>query len=327
MPQISVIVPVYNVEKYIHRCVDSILAQTFKDFELILVDDGSPDNCGAICDEYAKKDPRIHVIHKPNGGLSSARNAGLNVSCGRYIMFCDSDDYVAHTWCELMINTQEQNPGALVVSNILKFEEKIDVSDIPMAFESNSISYFDLYKLGLSGFAVNKIYLKNQIDNLKLRFDERCYYAEDVEFNVKYYSLCNKCIYLSIPLYFYYQHPQSILHRYYPNLLELHLPLFALRLSLIHKNDLPDYCDIWLFQFVKLFDNIFDSRCELPFLQRLIYNQHMIQTPEFSYCINHASGKNESPLVMCILRTRNYYLYWLFDNLAQLKRRIKEALK
>ena len=73
MPQISVIVPVYNVEKYIHRCIDSILTQTFTDFELILVNDGSPDNCGAICDEYAAKDPRIHVIHQPNGGLSIAR--------------------------------------------------------------------------------------------------------------------------------------------------------------------------------------------------------------------------------------------------------------
>ena len=78
MPQISVIVPVYNVEKYLHRCVNSILAQTFTDFELILVDDGSPDNCGAICDEYAQKGSRVHVIHQENGGLSAALNAGID---------------------------------------------------------------------------------------------------------------------------------------------------------------------------------------------------------------------------------------------------------
>ena len=81
MPEISVIVPVYKVEPYIHKCVDSILAQTFSDYELILVDDGSPDTCGNICDEYAKKDARIRVIHKENGGLSDARNAGMKIAC------------------------------------------------------------------------------------------------------------------------------------------------------------------------------------------------------------------------------------------------------
>ena len=98
MPQVSVIVPVYNVEKYIHRCVDSILDQTFRDFELILVDDGSPDNCGAICDEYAAKDSRVRVIHQANGGLSAARNAGIDWafanSNSEWLTFIDSDDWV-----------------------------------------------------------------------------------------------------------------------------------------------------------------------------------------------------------------------------------------
>ena len=98
MPVISVIVPVYNVEKYLHRCVDSILAQTFTDFELILVDDGSPDNCGAICDEYAQKDSRVHVIHRKNGGQSAARNDGIDWvfanSNSQWLHFVDSDDWV-----------------------------------------------------------------------------------------------------------------------------------------------------------------------------------------------------------------------------------------
>lgn len=94
MPTISVIVPVYKAEKYIHRCVDSILAQTFTDFELILVDDGSPDNCPVICDEYAAKDCRVRVIHQENGGVSRARNMGLRCANGEYITFVDSDDYI-----------------------------------------------------------------------------------------------------------------------------------------------------------------------------------------------------------------------------------------
>ena len=91
---ISVIVPVYNAEKTLRRCVDSILAQTFEDFELILINDGSKDQSGDICDEYAAKDPRVKTVHKTNGGVSSARNAGLCIAQGEYIAFIDSDDYI-----------------------------------------------------------------------------------------------------------------------------------------------------------------------------------------------------------------------------------------
>lgn len=96
MSEISVIVPVYKVESYLERCIQSILAQTYKDFELILVDDGSPDNCPAICDRYAKQDGRIRVIHQENGGLSAARNTGIEMAKGKWLFFVDSDDWV-HT--------------------------------------------------------------------------------------------------------------------------------------------------------------------------------------------------------------------------------------
>ena len=100
MAEVSIIVPVYQVEKYIRQCVDSILAQTFTDFELILVDDGSKDGSGQICDEYAAMDRRVKVIHKENGGLSDARNRGMDQAAGNYFMFIDSDDYIAPTMLE-----------------------------------------------------------------------------------------------------------------------------------------------------------------------------------------------------------------------------------
>lgn len=93
-PKISIIVPVFNVENYLHRCIDSILVQTFKDFEVLLIDDGSTDKSGKICDEYAFNDNRVKVFHKRNGGVSSARNVGLNNAVGKWVTFCDSDDYV-----------------------------------------------------------------------------------------------------------------------------------------------------------------------------------------------------------------------------------------
>ena len=101
---ISVIVPVYKVEKYLEKCIESIIKQTYTNLQIILVDDGSPDNCGKICDEYAKKDSRIEVIHKINGGLSDARNVGINRANGRYIGFVDSDDYVEPDYLEQLLN-------------------------------------------------------------------------------------------------------------------------------------------------------------------------------------------------------------------------------
>ena len=100
---ISVIVPIYNVEEYLNECVDSILNQTYKNLEIILVDDGSTDKSGIICDDYAKIDSRIKVIHKKNGGLSDARNVGIDRALGEFIIFIDSDDYIDHSMCEILL--------------------------------------------------------------------------------------------------------------------------------------------------------------------------------------------------------------------------------
>lgn len=123
MPEISVIVPVYKVEKYLTKCVDSILAQTFTDFELWLVDDGSPDHCGIICDEYARKDARVKVIHKKNGGLSDARNAALDVMQGEYVFFVDSDDWIAVDALEIMYAASKRTGAEVATGNIISVYE------------------------------------------------------------------------------------------------------------------------------------------------------------------------------------------------------------
>ena len=119
MTEISVIVPVYKVERYLKKCVDSILAQSFTDFELWLVDDGSPDNCGTICDEYAEKDPRIHVIHKENGGLSDARNVALDRIQSKYVFFVDSDDWITSDALEIMHSAAARTNAKVVTGNMV----------------------------------------------------------------------------------------------------------------------------------------------------------------------------------------------------------------
>ena len=115
VPLISVVVPVYNVRPWLRRCLDSVLAQTFTDWECILVDDGSTDGSGAVCDEYAARDPRFTVIHKENGGVSSARNAGLDAAKGEYIQFLDSDDWIDHRLMETAVELQRRDPEAMVI--------------------------------------------------------------------------------------------------------------------------------------------------------------------------------------------------------------------
>lgn len=126
MPKISVIVPVYNIENYIEECIKSILNQTFKDFELLLVDDGSTDSSLNICREYEKKDNRIKVIHKKNGGLSDARNTGIEKACGKYFCFIDGDDFIANDTLENMYNLILKNNSQIAICNMVRYYEDED---------------------------------------------------------------------------------------------------------------------------------------------------------------------------------------------------------
>ena len=132
---ISVIVPIYKVEKYLHKCIDSILAQTYTNLEIILVDDGSPDNCGKICDEYAAKDSRIKVIHQPNGGLSAARNAGLDIATGDYIGFVDSDDYIAPDMYEKLYNALVKNDADMAICDYQRFGNELPYDEMSLTTE------------------------------------------------------------------------------------------------------------------------------------------------------------------------------------------------
>lgn len=320
-PEISIIVPVYNVEKYIDRCIDSILRQTFADFELILVDDGSLDQSGTICDEYAQKDERIRIIHKENGGVSDARNAGIQVAQGNYFMFCDSDDYVDREWCERMFRAILEHPSDFLVSNVIR----VDQNGVPRGAIANTcntgtrLSYYELFRMGLSGFTFNKIYNREVLIKHNILFDPSITIGEDVVFNVKYFAYCSAITYIDMPLYFYRDNSVSALNRYHPNWLELNLVPFYARIPLIEKDNLGEYCDRWLYIFIHSLDTVFDKRNCATFIQKLRYNQRMMGTEEFRYCLANATGKNENQLVMKILRTHSYYLYWLFQKIVQIK--------
>lgn len=206
MPKVSIIVPVYKAEKYLRQCVDSILSQTFTDWECILVDDGSPDGSGAICDEYAAKDTRIQVIHKENGGVSSARNTGLSTAQGKFIYFIDSDDHVEHDALELSLSKAQQSDADLIVHGL--------VNDYIYNHSSSAVKYVTLPekdystilemadRWGLLKGPVNKLFKNSIIKDNALRFDETISYGEDTKFTFEYLAHCHSIAF--IPKHFYH---------------------------------------------------------------------------------------------------------------------------
>lgn len=189
-PKISVIVPVYNTERYLRRCVESILAQTYTDFELLLIDDGSTDGSAAICDEYAALDPRVRVFHKPNGGVSSARNLGLDHACGQWITFCDADDYVYAEWLqnydiESVSDEDLINQGAK--SNAYIFRDTNPVSELSFSFDGSPSEFIEKStQNGLFGYLWIKCFRKDIIKERQIRFDTGVKFQEDELFITEY---------------------------------------------------------------------------------------------------------------------------------------------
>lgn len=202
---ISVIVPVYNVEKYLCRCVDSILNQTYPYLEIILVDDGSTDNSVKICDEYAKKDSRIKVIHKRNGGVSSARNVGLQNVTGEFVTFVDSDDYLESTCLEKMHNGMIKSNVDLVVVRWKNQDGIIKIGNTDETFKEKMINQGQLPTIGLLTTVWGHLYRKKQLADIS--FDEEIFYGEDNLFSVNYFFSRNgkKMLLINEPLYIYYE--------------------------------------------------------------------------------------------------------------------------
>ena len=189
-PRISVIVPVYNVEQYLPRCIDSILAQTFTDFELLLIDDGSKDKSGAICDAYARKDPRIRVFHKPNGGVSSARNMGLDNAKGEWIAFVDSDDWVNE---DFLANFVEIDSGEDLLSQGFCSPNwdglgNVIVTQKTEKYCKGNISQYiiEMYKSGQLGYIWCKLFKKEIINECSIKFIPEFVIREDLAFVCQY---------------------------------------------------------------------------------------------------------------------------------------------
>lgn len=204
---ISIIVPAYKVEKFLPKCIESLINQTYRDLEIILVNDGSPDNCGRICDEYAQQDSRIQVIHQPNMGVSAARNAGLYKAHGEYVGFCDPDDFCAADMYEYMLKAMENHHADMVACGYDYFNEEYqrDESRAYEVREDELMSREEIYrKLAdmpptIRHGVVTKLFRKSVMGNLQ--FNTKLKSAEDGNFLLDYLQHVSSAVFVHHPLY------------------------------------------------------------------------------------------------------------------------------
>lgn len=214
-PKISVIVPVYKAEAYLHRCVDSLLAQTFQDFEILLIDDGSPDRSGEICDEYAKKDKRIRVFHKENGGVSSARQCGIDNAKGEYTIHADPDDWVESTMLEELYKKAKEDDADMVICDFYN-EEKDNttyVAQTPSSLHHETV-LCELFQQ-VHGSCWNKFIRRICYERFNIKFPLELSYCEDLYVNVCLLSNEINISYLPKAFYHYdqYTNLDSLVHR------------------------------------------------------------------------------------------------------------------
>jgi glycosyltransferase involved in cell wall biosynthesis len=277
---ISVIVPVYNVEKYIRRCLDSIQSQTFTDWECICIDDGTPDNSGKICDEYAEKDTRFVVLHKENGGVSSARNAGLDVAKGEYITFCDSDDYVEENW--LFEQYKDITSGDFDVC-VCGFYGKGVTQHKILNRITAKISTFT--EKGIGGYSFLRLVRRRNVENI--RYDTSICLLEDSDFFYRLFDKCNKILWTNKPLYHYEENIDSII-----------------RTLLISKK---------AYTGVETLDRLFENEKNRKLKKLLNYRR---KTTRYFLCLNHVIGngsKDDFLYKRCLIVLKENFLSLFFD--------------
>lgn len=243
MELISVIVPIYKVEKYLDKCVQSIVSQTYSNLEIILVDDGSPDRCGEMCEAWAKKDTRIKVIHKENGGLSDARNAGLEIAKGDYIAFVDSDDWVHPSFIQLLYQGIKETGAGLAACGVMEFQEGTSVSasetiDVkPERHTPEQVLNWEDQGSRYRMVAWNKLYRREILGADRFPVGRL---HEDEFFTYRMIDRCEYLALVDVPMYYYLQRSGSIMTTFSARHLDV-LDAYLERLELYQKK-YPSLC-------------------------------------------------------------------------------------
>ncbi len=330
---ISVIVPVFKAERTIAYCIESILNQSYADFEAILVDDGSPDKSGKICDDYANSDRRLTVIHKPNGGVSTARNAGICAARGEYLTFCDSDDYLEPDYLKTLIQTKDSNPDCghiwcsfQAVSGFQKEGAAPIIAETPDLLRFTLDEFMTLRELGLDASPVNKLYQASVVREHNLLFPVEYSLGEDLLFNLAYIDASGNREFAVItkPLYNYYRGNNDTLDTIFrPDLLEIFRSLNEKCESYFLKWNIPPQ------QTEKLFDSKFyqyervlDNTMKNPFwslTEKIKWNSMLLRSEDFRQVLTHRTCFVH-PLFLKAYESGDYKRVLLVQRMRKIKR-------
>lgn len=328
MKKISVIVPVYNVEKELKTCIESIVNQSYENWELWLIDDGSKDQSPMLCDEYAKKDARIHVLHKKNGGVSAARNSGLARVSGDYVLFVDSDDYLeTQAFERLLAEAQRQDADVVLCGFFYRLMEDgtvvENVADDFFAGSSGEMAkscFRSVFEKDLINPPWNKLIKHCILQKYALQFHEDFSILEDLSFSIQLLEKCEKVVVLPEALYNYvYKEQNNLVHRFHANFFEALLYFDTCMSSYIATEKAPQleevrihfFCRKVLLLLRKLYkDSGYKNRRKYEELRRICSNAHLKE------CVAKSKIKDKKKrLVFFCVKHRLYlllhFLYWL----------------
>ncbi|MEN6414603.1 MAG: glycosyltransferase family 2 protein [Veillonellales bacterium] len=314
-PTVSVIMPVYNVEKYISKAIESVLGQTYRDFELIIVDDGSPDRSGEIAEEYAKKEDAIRVLHKENGGLSDARNAGIVAAKGKYTVFMDSDDYLEDNLLEQAVYAAEEQQADVVmfgyfIDRINAAEQLADRETIYYPY--GIYEYADLKNIQINanllqmvGYAWNKMYLSQLLKQNNFMFTKGLSVVEDIVFNSAVFSKLKKLIIIDSPLYHYiHRERKTLVNMFHKDVFILHKKGITSRKKLfeawgINQNTINEFISFGHISGIRYCcANMFYYKNELKLKEKYNYIKLMLNDQFTRQMIQSVRSKNKTDLIM-----------------------------
>lgn len=309
-PKVSVIVPIYNVEQYLDRCIQSLIHQTLKDIEIILVDDGSPDNCPAMCDHYAEQDSRIKVVHKINGGLGFARNSGIDAATGEYIAFVDSDDYIALDFYEKLYNNAKENESDICLGAItyIKDDRHYDGRHIfaGKVFDKTQILCkllpstlgSDENGMGYSSMSTCiGIFKRSLINDNNIRFvSEREYISEDAIFDIAIYQAAQRVSFIDSGGYYYCYNGASLSQSYKPDRFEQFKKLCQYEMDILKESPVAEICKIRIY-------STFLGNLRAMLKQEAV---HGVQTKSLKFIKNRMKTIVNDSFLQKVLKEYNY---------------------
>lgn len=318
--KISIIVPIYNAEKTLERCIESLVAQVYRNIEILLIDDGSKDNSLAICRKYADSDGRVRIIEQTNNGVSSARNAGIDAAMGDYIMFCDSDDWVEPDWCYTMLmNFDSKN--FVMCGEYIEGEQKILPQKVLAAKEEGEkTKRTEFYSLRNKMFNVpwNKIFSKDIINCNNIRFSEELTNGEDLLFNVEYLACIPGDIVLLDKCCYHYTWPNTnSLSRNVPanyieqcNFLLKNLKKYILKIGIMSKENMAKFYTDFFYEYQKAVLKLLADK-NIPLFQRWNMGNKVMGSEEYQMCARNAKMSCHS-FFLYLNKMKICYPLWLW---------------